>query len=259
MNKINVVLQLLRRDLLRFKRDFWGKMIDTSSLLLTNLIVFGYFMPQLGLQSNYGPFMLISAIASFGFFDTVGKVSSLISDIDGDRTISYTLTLPIPSWLTFVYIGIYWALNSALITIWLFPLGKLVLFNQFHLSQISYWKLIPIYLSLNLFYGFFSLWLTSMLKNISDVGILWVRVINPLIMFGAYFYSWKAVYAFSPLIGYLNLLNPVVYAMEGMHAAALGQEGYLSFWICLPLLWLFTIACAWHGTRRLQQRLDCVK
>lgn len=259
MSKISIIIQLLRRDLLRFKRDFWGKLIDTSSLLLTNLIVFGYFMPQLGLSSNYGSFMLISAIASFGFFDMVGKVGNLISDIDGERTISYTLTLPIPSWLAFLHIGIYWAINSALITVLLFPLGKLILFDQFDLSKISLLKLVPIYISINLFYGFFGLWLTSMLKNISDVGILWVRVINPLIMFGAYFYSWYAVYGFSHAIGYLNLLNPVVYAMEGMHAAALGQEGFLSFWISLPLLWVFTIACAWHAIRRLQTRLDCVR
>src|SRR5207302_7297991 len=123
----------------------------------------------------YGPFILISSIASFGFFDTVGKVSELISDIDGDKKISYTLTLPIPSWLVFVYIGIYWAINSALIALLLFPLGKLILYNQFDLSKISYLKMIPMYITINLFYGFFSLWLTSMLQKITDLGVLWVR------------------------------------------------------------------------------------
>lgn len=258
MSKLSVVIQLLRRDLLRFKREFFSKLFDTAFLLFTNLVVFGYFMSQYGLTSNYGSFMLISAIASFGFFDTVGKVSSLISDIEGERTISYTLTLPIPSWLTFIYIAIYWAINSALISICLFPLGKLILLQQFDLSAISLPRLIPMFISTNLFYGFFSLWLTSMLKNIADVGILWVRVINPLIMFGAYFYSWYAVCKFSPVVAYIDLLNPLVYVMEGMRAAALGQEGSLSFWICLPLLWVFILGFGWHGIRRLQKRLDCV-
>ncbi len=256
---LNTILQLLRRDLLRYKREFFSKLFDTASLLFTNLVVFGYFMGSFGLTSSYGPFMLISAIASFGFFDTIGKVSELISDIEGDRTISYTLTLPIPSWLVFVYIGIYWAINSMLISILLFPIGKLILFDQFDLSKISYFKMILMFITLNLFYGYFSLWITSMLKNISNLGILWVRVINPLIMFGAYFYSWVAVFKVSPVIGYVNLINPLVYAMEGMRAAALGQEGYLPFWISMPVLLLFTLACAWHGMRRLQKRLDCVR
>ncbi len=259
MNKLSVLKELLRRDLLRYKREFWGKLIDTASLLLTNLIVFGYLMSQYGLGGSYGPFMLISAIASFGFFDIVSKVSDLISDIEGEKTISYTLTLPIPSWLVFFYIGIWWSINSILITIFLFPLGKLILFNAFDLSQISFVRLVIMYISSNLFYGFFSLWLTSLLKNMGGVGYLWVRVINPILMFGAYFYSWHAVYAVSPAFAFADLINPLVYIMEGMRAAALGQEGFLSFWICLPVIWMFTLFFGWQGTRRLQNRLDCVK
>ena len=259
MSKLSVILQLLRRDLQRYRREFWKKLFDTALLLFTNLVVFGYVMPQYGLNQNYGSFMLISAIASFGFFDTVGKVSNLISDIEGDRTISYTLTLPIPSYYAFLHIGIYWAINSLLISLFLFPIGKLILFDQFDLSKISLARLIPMYITMNLFYGFFSLWLTSMLKNIGDLGSLWVRVINPLIMFGAYFYSWQSIYALSHEIAYFNLINPLVYIMEGMRAAALGQEGFLSFWICLPATWIFIFACAWHGTYRLSKRLDCVR
>jgi ABC-2 type transport system permease protein len=256
MSQFFVVMQLLRRDLHRFKKEFFSKLVDTASLLFTNLVVFGYFMTGFGLR-DYGPFMLMSAIATFGFFDIVGKVSSLISDIDGERTISHTLTLPIASWLTFVHIALYWALNSALISILLFPLGKLILFNQFDLSKVGYFKLALMYITVNLFYGFFGLWLTSLLKGISHVGILWVRVINPLLMFGAYFYSWYSIYTLYPVLAVIDLVNPLVYAGEGMRSAALGQ-GYISVWICLPVLWFFTVVCGWHGTRRLQKRLDCV-
>jgi ABC-2 type transport system permease protein len=257
MSKLDVLIQLLRHDLLKYKREFWSKLFDTSFLLVTSVIVWGYFMPEL--RNGYGPFILISSIASFGFFDTVGKVNELITDIDGDRKISYTLTLPLPSWLVFVYIGVYWAINSALIAILLFPLGKLMLYNQFDLLKVSYVKLIPMYITINLFYGFFSLWLTSMLKKMTDLGVLWVRVINPIIMFGAFFYSWHSIYQLSPSIAIFDLINPLVYVMEGMRAAALGQEGFISYWICLPALWVYIIACAWHGTSRLQKRLDCVR
>lgn len=259
MSNLSVLIQLLRRDLVSIRRKFLGNLLDSASVLFCLLIVFGYLMSSYGLGSDYGPFLLVSAIASFGFLGTISKVFNLITDIEGDRTISYTLTLPLPSWLVFAYVGFVWAVDSLLTSIFLFPLGKIILFNQFDLSKISYLKLIPIYITMNLFYGFFSLWLTSILKKMGDVGHLWIRVINPLIMFGAYYYSWDAIYQISPTLARIHLINPLVYVMEGMRSAVIGSSHFIPFWISFTMLWAFTIAFAWHGVSRLQKRLDCVK
>ncbi len=258
-NNIAVMAQLLRRDLISYKRGFLGKLFDTAFLLFTNLVVFGYFMSQYGLGGSYGPFILIGAIATFGFFDVVGKVYELISDIEGERKISYTLTLPISSRMVFIYIAIYWAINSALITLPLFFVGKLILFEQFDLAKISLVRLIPMFITINLFYGFFSLWLSSILKNLGEVAALWIRVVNPLWMFGAYFYAWSAIYALSPMVAWIDLINPLVYVVEGMRAASLGQEGFIPFWICFCALWIFILIFSSSGIRRLQKRLDCVR
>ena len=77
-------------------------------------------------------------------------------------------------------------------------------------------------------------------------------------MFGGYLYSWHAVYALSAIGGYLSLVNPLIYTMEGMRAAILGQEGYLPFWFSFVALMLFTIAFAWNAISRLKKRLDCI-
>lgn len=259
MLKRRALLELLKRDLTKLKREFFSNLFDSAFVLLTILVVFGYFMAPYGLGEDYGPFILFSAIASFGFFGTVGKVFRLISDIDGDRTISYTLTLPLPSWLVFSYIGFFWALESTIMSVFLFPLGKLILYKQFDLSQISLWKLVPMYLTMNIFYGFFSLWMCGILKKIGDVEHLWIRVINPIIMFGAFYNSWSAMYHVAPTVALIDLINPVVYVMEGMRTAGLGLASPIPFWACLAVLWAFIIGCAWHGTRRLQDRLDCVR
>lgn len=253
-----MISELLRRDLLQLKRSFWSKFFDIGFVFFTNLVVFAYFMPQNALGENYGSFILIGSLASFGLFETVGKVYSLISDIDGDRTISYTLTLPIPSWLVFAYIGIYWTINSILVTLLLLPLGKLILFKEFDLSLINWPQYIVMYLSIYVFFGFFSLWMAALLKKMGDVEHLWIRVINPLFMFGAFFYTWNTLNSFSPILSYISLANPMVYAMEGLRAASLGEGVYLPFWACLLFLWTFTIACALHAIYCLRKRLDCV-
>lgn len=59
------------------------------------------------------------------------------------------------------------------------------------------------------------------------------------------------------MIGYITLLNPLTYIMEGNRSAALGPSEYIPFWISFAL-WLFILLCAGDGIRRLKKRLDCV-
>ncbi|MFI5344022.1 MAG: ABC transporter permease [Chlamydiales bacterium] len=252
------VYYLILRDLRVFREEFWGKFIDTALLLFTTVIIFGYFLPAYGLKADYGPFLLVGVIAGFGFFEVMGRVSLMIADMEGDRTILYTLSLPIPARLVFVYLAVSWGVISSIMSILMFPLGKLLLYNKFHLSHISPLKLLLIFIMSNLFFGFFALWLSAVLKKMSNLSHLFVRVINPMYSFGGWWYSWYTISNLSPLLGYAHFINPLLYVMEGMRAAILGQEGYLPFWFSFLALTAFTWLVGWDAIRRLQKRLDCV-
>jgi len=254
----STVLNLIARDLRIFKVDFWGKFIDSCIMLFSTVVIFSYFLSSYGLRPDFGPFILVGVIAGFGLFDVVGKVASMIGDIEGDKTILYTISLPIPAWLVFAYQGLSWALYSSLLCFLLLPLGKLLLFSQFDLTVINYPKLVLMFIMSNLFFGFFALWLSSVCKRMTRLSHLFVRVINPMYMFGGYLYSWHAVYKLSPVGGYMSLINPLIYVMEGMRAAILGQEGYLPFWFSLVMLMIFTIVFGLDAIRRLKKRLDCI-
>lgn len=256
---LTTVCYLIRRDLRVFREEFWGKLIDTSLLLFTTIVIFGYFLPAYGLKADYGPFLLVGVIAGFGFFDVIGKVGLMIADMEGDRTILYTLTLPIPSTLVFVYIAISWGLISFIMSLLMFPLGKALLYTQFDLSKIHLGKLALIFILSNIFFGFFALWLSAVLKKMSNLSHLFVRVINPMYSFGGWWYSWYAIYDLSHGIGYAHFINPLLYVMEGMRAATLGQQGYLPFWFSFFALFVFTAALGWDAIRRLKKKLDCVR
>jgi len=253
-----VFRQLIFKELILFRKGFWGKIFDITMLLGTNMVVFGYFMPQLGVGSSYGPFILIGAISTFGFFDIIGRVGSMIADIEGSRTIYYSLTLPISSRMLFSTIALNWATHTFLLTLPLFVIGKLFLWNSFDLTAISYWRLIIIFTTVNLFHGFFALLITAVFHKINNLGRLWFRVINPIFMFAGYFYSWADVQKFSPLFSKIILINPLLYCVEGMRAAALGQDGYLPFWVCVLVVWLFICLSAFIGIRKLKRWLDCI-
>lgn len=250
--------ELIRREMVVFSKVIVGKYIDSGIMLITGVLVFSYFMGEFGLSKNYGAFILVGSIASFGFFEVVNRVADLIQDLNGDRVICNFLILPLPSTLVFCSIAVGWAISSSLITIFLFPLGKLILFNRFDLSNMSLWRFFLMFFTFNIFYGFFALWIASLVKHMRDLGWLWCRIINPLYMFGCYFFLWSATYAMSPLIGYLHLLNPIVYVMEGARAAILGQEGYLPFYLCEGVLVFLIFIFGWHGIKRLKERLNCI-
>lgn len=255
---ITTFFQLIRRDLLVFRYEFFNKLIDTITLLFTNLVIFGYVMTSLGLAQGYSSFLLVGAIAGFGFFEIIGRASMMIADITGDRSISYTLTLPLPTWVIFCYIAVAWGICSGILTICLFPIGKLILFNQFHFTYFSFLRFIPIFIVSNLFFGFFALWVASIIKEVSQINSIWFRIVNPFFMFGAYFYSWRDLYAVSPFFGKLNLINPFLYIMEGMRSAVLGPENYLPIWLSFIMLAFYTSLFGWHGIKRLRKRLDTV-
>lgn len=250
--------QLMRKDLRQFRHVYVGKFFDTCFLFFTNVVVFAYFMPNLGLNMDYGTFILIGAITSFGLFDIVAQVAELIFDIEGDRTITFKLTMPIPYWLVFVQLAAKWALTNILLCTPLFLVGKIILWNQFDLAEINYIKLIVMFPTVCIFFGFFSIWLTGVIKNLKSISSLFLRFINPIFMFGGYFFTWQASYELSPIIAYAILINPMIYAMEGMRAACLGQAGYLPFWNCFFALWGFIIVLGSHGILSLKKRLDCV-
>ena len=255
---IKCFLQLICYEFFLFRKEFFRKFFDLCVATTTNAIVFGYLFPLIGMKSQYGAFIVVGAVALFGFFDIINRITIFIFDITGDKTISYKLTLPTSTTLVFLSFPIGWGLISSILTFLLFPLCKLILLEEFPLSNLNFLHFVLIFPTINLFFGFFALWLASLIKNIRNVSWLWFRVVNPLFMFGCYFYTWGLVYKASPIAGYINLLNPLIYAMEGLRASVLGPEQYLPFWICFFVLWICIFFCAIDGIHRLKKRLDCI-
>ncbi len=255
---LRIFFQLLRRDLVVFRKEYPGKLIDMLITFVVWTVVFGYFVPSMGMVSGYGLFIMVGAIASFGVFDIIGQSSIVINDIQGDRTISYLLLLPISSTAIFSYIAVSWALQSLMIALPLYFVGKILFWEQFDLSHVTWYQLFLMMITVNTFFGFFGLWIVSALHKVRDISRIYFRFINPLFIFGCYFYTWRVAYDLSPVIGYLSLIDPFCYVMEISRAAIIGQEGYLPFWFSFGALWVFIFACGFHATRRLRRHLDCV-
>jgi len=249
---------LLYADLIVFKKEILNKIIDNAIVVVINLLVMGFILQRFGLQSNFGLMMVGGLIPMTLLFYAYPFVFTTVGDIEGPRTISYYLTLPIPSGLILLKNACSIALQGFMLIATIIPLAKLVLGSQLDLTAISWgWLLIMSALS-SFFFGVFSLWVISMIKNMSMLSSVFSRFIFPLWMLGGFQFSWQSIHLTYPWFSYIALLNPFIYTTEGIRASIIGQEEFLPFWSCVVAIIFFTV-CFWCITyKRLKKRLDFV-
>ncbi len=93
----------------------------------------------------------------------------------------------------------------------------------------------------------------------SKIGSMWIRVVFPLWMLGGFQFTWEMMYAKSPVLAYILLLNPFLYTTEGMRGAILGQAGSLPSSMCFVAGLFFATLYGAIGVWRLLKRLDAVR
>jgi len=249
---------IIFREILVFLKMFSSKLIDVLIITFTNIVIFTYLMPYFGLKSTYGPFIAIGLVPVIALFEVIPRTTTLVMDMSGTKKISYFITLPAPTSLILTAIPLGWAICAGIYTILILPAAKLILWNKFDMSQFSIIKFVISFITIQIMYGFFAFWLTALIKNVKYITWIWSRVVNPLLMFGGYFYTWQSVYSISHIAGYINLINPVLLACEVMRVAILGQKGFLPFGYTILALWAFIVFFALLGVVKIKKRLDCV-
>lgn len=250
--------ELLRTDLHILKSTVLDQMINLLIWVSTMMLVNSYLMPSFGLSAGYSSFILAGLCASAGLFGVFPNVVTMISDFEGDQIINYYLTLPIPSWMIFLRLIFYYSINFGMLSLLVLPIGQLLIWHQFNILDVAFGKFILIFVLTHLFYGAFTLWIASRVKNMTKISNVWMRFVYPVWFLGGFQFSWAILAAKWPYLAWVSLCNPMTYVMEGMRAAVLGQQEFLNFWLCCLMLSIFIALCSWRGICLLKKRLDFV-
>ncbi|MBX9830824.1 ABC transporter permease [Candidatus Babeliales bacterium] len=253
-----LMFQLVRSDMTIYKGIAFGHIINTISWVIPGVLVATYALPLLGISQNFGALVALASIVTASFFESFGAATAFVGDLEGNQTISFPLTLPMPSWLVLIQRSISYICKASIISIIILPVGKLLLLDKLNLSNFSSSKFFIVFFSINLCSSFFGLLMVSMVASMSEIMKVWNRFLFPLWFFGCSQYPWETLHELSPKLAYVCLANPYVYGMEGIRAAALGQEGYLPYWSCVGMLLTFAVSFGIIATRRLKKRLDFV-
>jgi ABC-2 type transport system permease protein len=85
--------------------------------------------------------------------------------------------------------------------------------------------------------------------NQTHIGLMFSMVLTPMIFFGCTYYPWSALAHF-PILQKIVLVNPLVYASEGLRGALVPQFPHLSFPAVLLALMLFDLLLLGIGLRQ---------
>lgn len=258
LRHLRVAKALLMTDFKGFKPVVIDKIIDMVIWVSISLWVSAYILPKMGIENDYGIFMLGALIASVGVFETFPTIFALLFDFEHTKVTQYYATLPLPTWMVFARLIVYYACTSAFIAFLILPLALPILGTVETLQKINWLRLLVMFVVGHLFYGAFGLFIASWVKNSFNVDHMWTRIIYPLWFLGGYQFSWQSLYETAPRFATIGLLNPLLHITEGFRVAIMGTEGVVAFWTSVLFIVCVTLAMSWISIARLTKRLDFI-
>jgi ABC-2 type transport system permease protein len=85
------------------------------------------------------------------------------------------------------------------------------------------------------------------------IGLMFSMVMTPMIFFGCTYYPWSALNNF-PIVQKIVLINPLVYASEGLRATLVPQFQHLSLAVVIVALMFFDVLLLVVGLRQFQRK-----
>ncbi len=89
--------------------------------------------------------------------------------------------------------------------------------------------------------------------NQQHVGLMFSILLTPMIFFGCTYYPWSALKTF-PILQRIVLINPLVYASEGMRATLVPQFPHLSTIAVFVALIFFDVVFLMVGLRQFDKK-----
>ena len=241
---------MLARDAHVARRNAIQLFLQTFLQPLLFVFIFGKVMVGSGyLPAAYKSLLLPGIISISMVFTGIWAVAMpLIAEFQWTREIEDRLLAPIDvAWIAVekILAGVLQALVAGLIVI---PLAWLVLRPGVEISIGSPLTFAVVIVLVAIFSACGGLALGCTIDQ-QHIGLMFGMVITPMIFFGCTYYPWSALKTF-PILQKALLINPLVYASEGMRATLVPQFAHLPITAVLIALLFFDILLLVVGLRQ---------
>jgi len=245
---------MLGRDAHVARRNAIQLLLQTFLQPLLFVFIFGRVMVGSGyMPSFYKSLLLPGIIAISMVFTGIWAVAMpLIAEFQWTREIEDRLLAPIDiRWIAIEKV-IAGALQAVLAGLIVIPLAWIVLRPGI---QIQIGEPITFILVILLVAGFAACGGLALGCSINQqhIGLMFGMVITPMIFFGCTYYPWNALEKF-PILQKAVLINPLVYASEGLRAILVPTFPHLSMVAVLIALTVFDAVLLFVGLRQFEKK-----
>jgi ABC-2 type transport system permease protein len=245
---------MLARDAHVARRNILALLMQTMLQPLLFVFVFGKVMTQGGIMPESYKGMLAPGIMAMSMVMTgIQAVSMpLIGEFQFTREIEDRLLAPMKiGWLAVekILAGMLQAVSAGVVVVvsaWLLlGRGVTLSFDQPAL-------LIPVVLLVALFSASGGLLMGCSVGQ-TQIGLMFSMVLAPMISFGCVYYPWSVLSGF-PILQKLVLLNPLVYASEGLRGTLAPQYPHMSSLVVIVALVIIDVLLIALGLRQFYRK-----
>jgi ABC-2 type transport system permease protein len=245
---------MLSRDAHVARRNLVQLLFQTFLQPLLFVFIFGRVMVGSGyMPASYKSLLLPGIMAISMVFTGIWAVAMpLIAEFQWTREIEDRLLAPIDiRWIAVekVVAGMIQALAAGIVVI---PLAWLVLRPGVEIKIHQPLAFVAIVLLVAAFSACGGLALGCSM-NQQHIGLMFSMVITPMIFFGCAYYPWSALKTF-PIMQKLVLINPLVYASEGLRGTLVPDSQHLPLTAVIVALFLFDALFLAIGLRQFDRK-----
>ena len=245
---------MLARDAHVARRNLVALLVQTMLQPLLFVFIFGRVMTSSGLMpENYKSMLLPGIIGMSMVFTGIQAVAMpLIAEFQFTHEIEDRLLAPMRiGWLAVekVLAGMLQALVAGGVVV---PASWLLLGKGVAISFQRPVLFAAVLILVALFASAGGLTLGSSISQ-TQIGLMFSMLLAPMISFGCIYYPWSALSAF-PIIQKLVLLNPLVYASEGLRGTLAPQYPHISLAVVTAALAMIDAALIGAGLNRFYRK-----
>jgi ABC-2 type transport system permease protein len=244
---------LLARDAHVARRNFVPLLLQTFLQPMMFVFIFGRVMVRSGyMPATYKSLLLPGIMAISMIFTGVWAVAMpLIGEFQFTHEIEDRLLAPIEnSWLAIEKV-LFGAAQAVVAGLAVIPAAWLLL-RPVELNLLSPLAFVGVTLLVALLSASGGLALGCSISQ-TQIGLMFSMVLTPMIFFGCTYYPWSALANF-PILQKVVLVNPLVYASEGLRGTLVPQFPHLPILAVFVALLIFDAFFLMFGLRQFRKK-----
>jgi ABC-2 type transport system permease protein len=252
---------MIARELFILRRNVPSFLLQTGMQPLLFVLVFTFIMPKIGDVMrpggvSFSSILLPGIVANAIVLNSMtGVTMSMIRELSYNRSIEDRMLAPLPLWALGVQKITWGALTGIFAGVVVFPIAYLVHApGQRPQVHVGNW---PLFLACMVLVPLLASSIGLFVGTIIDprqINVLINLVMVPATLLGCVYYPWAALHRI-PVIQYLVLINPVVYASEALRTVFTPAVPHMPVAVVLSVVSTALVGFLALGLRSFQRRL----